>query len=81
MCFFPIHILLIFISLKVEANSLISNFSPLIEVLINARGVLEGSKNKQEIFIGLLCTLAPLFLERCNYNAMIEYVTIRKLKG
>jgi hypothetical protein len=24
---------------------------------------------------------APLFLERCNYNAMIEYVTIRKLKG
>jgi hypothetical protein len=25
--------------------------------------------------------LAPLFLERCNYNAMIEYVIIRKLKG
>jgi hypothetical protein len=25
--------------------------------------------------------LAPLFLERCNYNAMIEYVTIRRLKG
>jgi len=25
--------------------------------------------------------LAPLFDERCNYNAMIEYVTIRKLKG
>jgi hypothetical protein len=24
---------------------------------------------------------APLFEERCNYNAMIEYVTIRKLKG
>ena len=24
--------------------------------------------------------LAPLFDERCNYNAMIEYVTIRKLK-
>lgn len=22
---------------------------------------------------------APLFVERCNYNAMIEYVTIRKL--
>jgi hypothetical protein len=25
--------------------------------------------------------LAPLTDERCNYNAMIEYVTIRKLKG
>jgi hypothetical protein len=24
---------------------------------------------------------APLFDERCNYNAMIEYVTIKKLKG
>ena len=22
---------------------------------------------------------APLFLERCNYNAMIEYITIRKI--
>jgi hypothetical protein len=28
-----------------------------------------------------LSSMAPLFLERCNYNAMIEYVTIRKLKG
>jgi len=24
---------------------------------------------------------APLLLERCNYNAMIEFVTISKLKG
>jgi hypothetical protein len=24
---------------------------------------------------------APLIDERCNYNPMIEYVTIRKLKG
>jgi hypothetical protein len=24
---------------------------------------------------------APLFVERCNYNAMIEFVTIRKLRG
>ena len=24
--------------------------------------------------------LAPLTDERCNYNVMIEYVTIRKLK-
>jgi len=25
--------------------------------------------------------VAPLFLERCSYNGMSEYVTIRKLKG
>ena len=25
--------------------------------------------------------LAPLTDERCNYNPMIEYVTIKKLKG
>jgi hypothetical protein len=25
--------------------------------------------------------LSPLFDERCNYNPMIEYVTIKKLKG
>jgi hypothetical protein len=24
---------------------------------------------------------APLFDERCSYNAMIEFITIRKLKG
>jgi hypothetical protein len=28
-----------------------------------------------------LSGFAPLFEKRCNYNAMIEYVTIRKLKG
>jgi hypothetical protein len=28
-----------------------------------------------------LSLVAPLTDERCNYNAMIEYVTIRKLKG
>jgi hypothetical protein len=28
-----------------------------------------------------LSSVAPLFDERCNYNTMIEYVTIRKLKG
>jgi hypothetical protein len=28
-----------------------------------------------------LSSVAPLFLERCSYNVMIEYVTIRKLKG
>jgi hypothetical protein len=29
----------------------------------------------------VLSNLAPLTDERCNYNAMIEYVIIRKLKG
>jgi hypothetical protein len=28
-----------------------------------------------------LSSCAPLTDERCNYNAMIEYFTIRKLKG
>jgi hypothetical protein len=28
-----------------------------------------------------LSSVAPLFNERCSYNAMIEFVTIRKLKG
>jgi hypothetical protein len=31
--------------------------------------------------ITLLLLFAPLTDERCNYNAMIEYVTIKKLKG
>jgi uncharacterized protein YdcH (DUF465 family) len=35
-------------------------YTPPIEVLINARGVLEGYKNKQETYKDLLCTLAPL---------------------
>jgi hypothetical protein len=37
--------------------------------------------NKKGDISVALCTLAPLFNERCSYNAMIEYVTIRKLKG
>jgi hypothetical protein len=28
-----------------------------------------------------LSSVAPLFNERCNYNVMIEFVTIKKLKG
>ena len=28
-----------------------------------------------------LSSVAPLTDERCNYNAMNEYVTIRKLEG
>ena len=37
--------------------------------------------NKKGDISVALYTLAPLTDERCNYNAMIEYVTIRKLKG
>ena len=57
------------------------SFQKPIEVLLNASKVLQGSKKEKEVKIDLLPTLAPLFEERCNYNAMIEYVTIRKLKG
>jgi len=35
--------------------------------------------NKKGDISVALCTVAPLFDERCNYNAMIEYVAIRKL--
>jgi hypothetical protein len=28
----------------------------------------------------MACPVLPLFNERCNYNAMIEFVTIWKLK-
>jgi hypothetical protein len=34
-------------------------YTPPIVVLINARGVLEGSKNNKEVYKDLLCTLAP----------------------
>jgi hypothetical protein len=37
--------------------------------------------NKKALHNARLFFFAPLTDERCNYNAMIEYVTIRKLKG
>ena len=38
--------------------------------------------NKEKAIISDgLSSWAPLTDERCNYNAMVEYVTIRKLKG
>jgi hypothetical protein len=37
--------------------------------------------NKKGDISVALCSFAPLIDERCSYNAMIEYVTIRKLKG
>ena len=35
---------------------------------------------EQAIISDGLSRLAPLFNERCSYNTMIEYATIRKLK-
>jgi hypothetical protein len=56
-------------------------FTPPIEILFNASKVLEKNKKEKEVVSDLLFTLAPLFDRSCSYNAMIEYVTIRKLKG
>jgi hypothetical protein len=56
-------------------------FSQLVSILLMIIKELEGSKNKKEVKIDLLPTLAPLFDERCNYNAIIEFFTIKKLKG
>jgi hypothetical protein len=55
-------------------------FSKPVSILLMIIKELEGSKNKKEVKKDLLFILAPLFDERCSYNAMIEYVTIRKLK-
>jgi hypothetical protein len=52
-----------------------------ISVLINVGKGLEKDKNKQETISSLLSIMAPITDERCSYDAMIEYVTIRKLKG
>jgi hypothetical protein len=43
--------------------------------------VIEGAfKRKKSPFL-MTFLFAPLFDERCSYNAMIEFVTISKLKG
>jgi hypothetical protein len=51
------------------------------QLLLNVGRGLQGVGKEKEVNFDLFPTLAPLFNERCNYNAMIEYVTIRKLKG
>jgi hypothetical protein len=38
-------------------------------------------KGFQEINLETLIFVAPPLDERCSYNAMIEYVTVGKLKG
>jgi hypothetical protein len=43
---------------------------------------LNSLKDKEKAIIADgLSSVAPLFDERCSYNAMIEFVTIWKLKG
>jgi hypothetical protein len=42
---------------------------------------IEWFLNKKRGQNDLFSQVAPLTDERCSYNAMIEYVTIRKLKG
>jgi hypothetical protein len=41
------------------------------------QGVFSSRRDLEEF----IYNLTPLTDERCNYNAMIEYITIRKLKG
>jgi DNA invertase Pin-like site-specific DNA recombinase len=57
------------------------SFTPPIEILINASKVLEKKKKEKEVVSDLLFTLAPLFDRSCNYNAMIECLSVRKSKG
>ncbi len=57
------------------------SFHKPIEVLLNASKVLQRSKKEKEVKKDLLPILAPLIDESCSYIPMIEYVTIRKLKG
>jgi len=56
-------------------------YTPPIEVLINARGVLEGSKNKKEVYKDLLCTLAPLIGGMLQPFSLLELASIKKSKG
>ena len=57
------------------------SFHKPIEVLLNASKVLQRNKKEKEVKKDLLPIVAPLTDERCNYNTMIEFITIRKLKG
>ena len=52
-----------------------------IEVIFQIFNELQSHKIKKVGTMTDFSSLAPLTDERCNYNAMIEYVTIRKLKG
>ena len=65
---------------ETKKNAAIKHTTP-IQVLLNVKGVLDSGKTKKEVENDLFFNLAPLTDERCNYNSLIEYVTIWKLKG
>ena len=46
----------------------------------NPNSLTDKEKAIRQLTDGL-SSVAPLFYERCSYNAIIEYFTIRKLKG
>ena len=52
-----------------------------IEVILQIFNELQNRGNKKRGHLDLFSQLAPLIDERCSYNPMIEYVTIRKLRG
>jgi hypothetical protein len=52
-----------------------------IEVIFQIFNELQSHKNKKQVISDLFSQVAPLSEERCSYNWMIEYVTIKKLKG
>ncbi|MBM3431671.1 MAG: hypothetical protein FJX92_01540 [Bacteroidetes bacterium] len=63
-----------------EKDATISYTKP-IEVIFQIFNHLQSGKIKKQVDLDLFSQLAPLTDERCSYNTMIEFVTIRKLKG
>jgi hypothetical protein len=51
------------------------------QLLLNVGRGLQGVGKEKEVNFDLFPTLAPLIDESCSYNSLIEYVTIRRLKG
>jgi hypothetical protein len=51
------------------------------QLLLNVGRGLQGVGKEKEVNFDLFPTLAPLLDESGSYNKMIEYVTMRILKG
>jgi hypothetical protein len=49
-----------------------------VEVLLNASKGLKRGKKEKEIKNDLLSYMAPLIDERCSYNTLIDFVSIKK---
>jgi hypothetical protein len=56
-------------------------YTPPIDVILSISEGLVGRGKKKQVDVDLFSLFAPLIDERCSYNSIIEYVTIRKLKG